>query len=163
MWLSRYCRTISYLCWDVLSAYTVDRITSILIMDSTLLDPNESYEMQSINYTASFQETLKNDGIQWHFQPARAPNYGDAHKSEFATTSETSNKCSLAWRKQRNPLSLLFDISGILNSRPLTRTSSDPNDLRPLTPNAFFNRPRTSDVPAEKLQKGPPRLYISFC
>ena len=29
---------------------------------------------------------------------------------------------------------LLFEVAGLLNSRPLTYTSSDPEDLRSLTP-----------------------------
>jgi hypothetical protein len=35
---------------------------------------------------------------------------------------------------------LLFEVAGLLNSRPLTYTSSDPDDFRPLTPNDFLNR-----------------------
>jgi hypothetical protein len=37
---------------------------------------------------------------------------------------------------------LLFEVAGLLNYRPLTYTSSDPDDFRPLTPNDFLNRAR---------------------
>ncbi len=43
---------------------------------------------------------------------------------------------------------LLFEVAGLLNSRPLTYTSSDPDDFRPLTPNDFLNRAPVADLPA---------------
>ncbi|KFD49638.1 hypothetical protein M514_09470 [Trichuris suis] len=42
---------------------------------------------------------------------------------------------------------LLFEASGLLNSRPITYASSDPKDYRPLTPNDFMNRPSFVHVP----------------
>lgn len=40
---------------------------------------------------------------------------------------------------------LLFEVSGILNSRPLTYTSSDPGDFRSLTPSDFLNQASVTD------------------
>ena len=42
---------------------------------------------------------------------------------------------------------LLLEVTGLLNSRPLTYVSSDPNDLRPLTPNDLMNKPPISHRP----------------
>ena len=36
---------------------------------------------------------------------------------------------------------LSFEVAGLLNSRPLTYTSSDSGDLWPLTSNDLLNRP----------------------
>lgn len=36
---------------------------------------------------------------------------------------------------------LSFEVAGLLNSRPLTYTSSDSGDLWPFTPNDLLNRP----------------------
>jgi hypothetical protein len=38
---------------------------------------------------------------------------------------------------------LLAEVGGMPNARPLTYTSRDPSDFRPLTPNDFLNRPTT--------------------
>ena len=42
---------------------------------------------------------------------------------------------------------LLFEVAGLLNSRPLTCAGTDPEDLRPLTPNDFLNKPPAVDLP----------------
>ena len=42
---------------------------------------------------------------------------------------------------------LFYEVAGLLNSRPLTYTSSDPEDSIPLTPNDLLNRPPISHQP----------------
>lgn len=54
----------------------------------------------------------------------------------------------------------LFEVAGMLNSRPLHPISSDPTDLRPLTPNDLFNRPPNANVPAAGFDRAlPSNLY----
>ena len=57
---------------------------------------------------------------------------------------------------------LLFEIAGLLNSRPLTYASSDPDDFRPLTPNDFMNRPPTAHVPAGNFDDADPRQQFRY-
>ena len=47
---------------------------------------------------------------------------------------------------------LLLQVAGLLNSRPLTYTSSDPEDLRSLIPNDLLNRPPISERAASTTQ-----------
>lgn len=56
---------------------------------------------------------------------------------------------------------LLAEIEGFLNARPLTYASSDPADFRPLTPNDFLNRPPTPDVLPGSFDDALPRE--NFC
>lgn len=124
--------------------------------------------INQLQNSVSFQEALKYDGIQWHFQPARAPHFGGAHESLVRSTKRAmyaalagENK-GLRYPTENVLQTLLFEISGLLNSRPLTEASSDPNDLRPLTPNDFFNRPPTSDVPAGNFKNALPNKLFPY-
>ena len=50
---------------------------------------------------------------------------------------------------------ILFEVAGLLNSRPQTYVSSDPADFRPICPNDFLNKP--PDVPAGTYEDADPR------
>ena len=57
---------------------------------------------------------------------------------------------------------LLYEVAGLLNTRPLTYASSDPEDFRPLTPNDFLNRPPTSYPPAGSFDDASPREHYRY-
>ena len=57
---------------------------------------------------------------------------------------------------------VLFEEAGLLNSRPLTYVSSDPQDLRPLIPNDLLNRPPIGHKPASREVTDTALLSISF-
>jgi hypothetical protein len=61
---------------------------------------------------------------------------------------------------------LLFEVSGLLNSRPLTYTSSDPDDFRSITPNDFLNRAPLliffADLPAGNFDRSLPREHFGY-
>ena len=90
--------------------------------------------------------------IDWHFQPPRAPHFGGAHESLVRSTKRALyraldlEKAGLRYPTDEMMRTLLAEIAGFLNARPLTYASSDPEDFRPLTPNDFLNRPPTSDL-----------------
>jgi len=68
---------------------------------------------------------------------------------------------------QRNPSeeilrTLLFEVSGLLNSRPLTYVSSDEDDIRPLTPNDFLNRAPIADLPVGDFSRALPRDHYRY-
>lgn len=61
---------------------------------------------------------------------------------------------------------LLFEISGLLNSRPLTYASSDPDDFRPITPKDFLAQPPVANVPAGQFDDALPQeryRYVQRC
>lgn len=64
--------------------------------------------------------------------------YGRLFKKAFNTVLKQER------RKAKQPTEevfrpLLFEIAGLLNQRPLTSPSSDPDDYHPVTPNDFLN------------------------
>lgn len=94
-------------------------------------------------------EQLNNQRTKWHFQPPSAPHFGGAHetlvksvKRALYKTLKIENEApNLRYPNDEGLRTLLFRISGILNSRPLTYVSSDHEETRAITPNDFFNRP----------------------
>ena len=94
----------------------------------------------------------------WKFQPPSAPHFGGAHESLMTSTKLALyralelEKKGLRYPTEEMLRTLLFEVAGLLNSRPLTYTSSDPEDLRSLTPNDLLNRPPISHRPASTTQ-----------
>ena len=86
-------------------------------------------------------------GIDWKFQPPSAPHFGGAHESLVKPTKTAlyrllrNEKAGHRYPTEDILRTLLFEVAGLLNSRPLTYASSDPDDFRPLTPNDFLNCP----------------------
>ncbi|XP_034098027.1 uncharacterized protein LOC127566279 [Drosophila albomicans] len=74
-------------------------------------------------------------GMEWHFIPPRAPHFGGlweaAVKSAKHLLVRQMANASLTESEVRAHLA---DVEAILNSRPLTPLSSDPNDGEALTP-----------------------------
>ena len=111
---------------------------------------------------------LKALGIEWFFQPAQTPHFGGAHES-LVRSVKNALYAALDMEKAvvRTPSdeilrTLIFEVSGLLNSRPLTYTSSDPDDFRPLTPNDFLNRAPIADLPAGDFRQALPRDHYRY-
>ncbi len=108
-------------------------------------------------------------GIKWSFQPPRSPHFGGAHESLVRSTKKAlynaleQEKSSLRYPTEDLFRTLLYEVAGLLNTRPLTYASSDPADFRPLTPNDFLNRPPTACPPAGSFDDAsPPEHYRSL-
>ncbi|XP_043478184.1 uncharacterized protein LOC122508729 [Leptopilina heterotoma] len=105
---------------------------------------------------------LVNQGIKWHFIPPRSPHFGGLWESAvksfkrhfFRTVGNT-----LMTFEDFN--THVIEIEAILNSRPLTPMSTDPNDLIALTPGHFlisdsltsFPDVNFSEVPTNRLSR----------
>ena len=116
--------------------------------------PNETLSDNGGNFVAADRElrsavraldcskvgaSLTHQNILWRFNPPYSPHFGGVFESliksaKRALTSVLSN-ASLTDEELH---SALVYAEGFLNNRPLTTFSSDPNDLRPLTPNHFL-------------------------
>ncbi|XP_073990942.1 uncharacterized protein [Rhodnius prolixus] len=105
---------------------------------STLLNDAKSQE-------AILRESNKR-GIEWHFIPPRAPNFGGLWEAAVKSTKRLL-KVTLGTQEptMESFLTIICQIEAILNSRPLTAVSSSPDDLQVLTPGHFLiMRPMTA-------------------
>ncbi|XP_045769775.1 uncharacterized protein LOC123870493 [Maniola jurtina] len=94
----------------------------------------------------SVSESVANEGIAFHFIPPYSPHFGGLWEAGVKSVKYHLRRVlgnSNFTYEQLN--TVLVQIEGLLNSRPLTPLSSDPNDLQPLTPAHFLiGRPLTA-------------------
>ena len=87
---------------------------------------------------SQINEHLKQKDIAWHFNPATGSHHGGAFEREIRTVRKTLTSmlnCQNVKLNFDQLHTLLCEVESILNGRPLTRASSDPDDARALTPN----------------------------
>ena len=114
-------------------------------------------ELQSLYSFLRTNEKSINDyavarGIAWHFIPPRAPHFGGLWES--AVKSMKTHLKSVLSDKTFNFeefTTLLTQIEACMNSRPLIPESSDPDDLRALTPGHFLVGDALTALPSEPL------------
>jgi hypothetical protein len=86
---------------------------------------------------------LTQKGIQWTFHPPAASHFGGVWEREIRTIRNVLdallNEQNLKLTDERLN-TLLCEVENILNNRPITELSDDPNDLEPLTPNHLLLR-----------------------
>jgi hypothetical protein len=114
------------------------------------------------------QEFVRSKGMEWKFQPPRTPHFGGAHESLVRSTKRAlylaldhENK-SLRHPTEETLRTLLYEVAGLLNGRPLTTASEDPDDLRPLTPADFLKRANTASPPVGTFDDALPREHYRY-
>lgn len=80
--------------------------------------------------------------IEWHFLPPASPHMAGSHERLILDVK----KLLKTMLKEAHPTeevlrTFLCEVTGIMNSRPITVVSVDPEDLRALTPNDLLNIP----------------------
>uniref|UniRef100_A0A5S6Q6X4 Integrase catalytic domain-containing protein n=1 Tax=Trichuris muris TaxID=70415 RepID=A0A5S6Q6X4_TRIMR len=164
------CLTIRAVCLDIAQSLSTEDFLLVLRRSVSLSGKPESVysdkgrnfvgaarelrrTVQALNGDDSLKKYTAREGIRWKFQPANAPHFGGAHESLVKSTKRALCRM-LASSTLDSPRvteeafrTLLFEVSGLLNSRPITYASSDPKDYRPLTPNDLMNRPPFVHIP----------------
>ncbi|XP_076660824.1 uncharacterized protein LOC143364275 [Halictus rubicundus] len=104
--------------------------------------------VRSQSTNSNIANTLANENIQWHVIPPRSPHFGGlweaAVKSLKFHMTRVIGETLLSYEAL---LTYVNQIEAILNSRPLTPLSSDPNDLSVLTPAHFLIGDTLTSVP----------------
>ncbi|XP_046615350.1 uncharacterized protein LOC124302827 [Neodiprion virginianus] len=96
--------------------------------------------------------SLANDGTLWKFNPPSAPHFGGkweaAVKSVKFHLKRVIGDSRLSYEEYAT---LLAQIEGVLNSRPLCALSDDPSDLYALTPGHFLIGSALNAIPEPSL------------
>lgn len=96
----------------------------------------------------SITENLANDGINWHFIPVHSPHFGGLWESGVKSSKfHLKRVLGGANLTFEDFYTVLVQIEGVLNSRPLTPLSTNPNDFDALTPSHFLIGRRLTSVP----------------
>ncbi|XP_072403251.1 uncharacterized protein [Diabrotica undecimpunctata] len=107
-------------------------------------------------------ELCSSENINWHFIPAHSPHFGGLWEAGIKSSKNHLKRVVGNNILTFEELSTVFaQIEAILNSRPLSLLSSDPNDENPLTPAHFLigkpliatPEPDITDLPTGRLSR----------
>lgn len=96
---------------------------------------------ESFNYQVApdIQEFCKTQGVEWKFIPPRSPAFGGIWEAGIKSVKQHIRRVlGPTIPTYEEMLTLLKQIEGCLNSRPISPMSSDPRDPNPLTPGHFL-------------------------
>ena len=89
--------------------------------------------------TDKMQRMTSNNGLTWHWNPPAAPHFGGVFERMIRSAKRAVNAVlGNADVKDEELLTVFTGVESLMNSRPLTQLSSDPNDEPVLTPNHFL-------------------------
>jgi transposase InsO family protein len=116
---------------------------NVLISDNALSFKSAHDRIRNITKSLEFQKYLSDRKIEWRFIPNRAPWMGGFWERLIGLTKGCIHR-SLGSNivGYDEFMTVLSEIEAVLNSRPLTKASSDVNDLSPITPaHLMYGRP----------------------
>lgn len=96
-------------------------------------------------------------GIKWSFIPPRSPHFGGIWEAGVKSVKQHLKRILAEHNLSYEQFStVLAQIEAILNSRPLSQVSDDPNDVRAITPAHFLIGREFQAISEPSYQKIPP-------
>ncbi|XP_063994282.1 uncharacterized protein LOC135171584 [Diachasmimorpha longicaudata] len=111
-------------------------------------------DVQHPEQEAIISRRLNDQGIQWKFTPPLSPHFGgiwEAAVKSFKHHLIRVTKNSLFTFEELN--TFIIKIEGILNSRPISPMSTDPNDIQALSPGHFLIGTPLTSIPERDLKQ----------
>lgn len=106
---------------------------------------------------------LSKNEISWHFIPPRSPHFGGLWESAVKSAKfhliRVLKGANLSFE---HLYTVLCQIEAILNSRPLTPLSCDPNDYSPLTPSHFLIGDVLTAIPEKNVSEMPTNRLLLY-
>ena len=107
-----------------------------------------SWNQTKIHYT------LLQKDIKWIFNPSAASHHGGVWERLIRSTRKILGALTKEQVLDDECLqTLLCEAESIINGRPLTKVSDDPNDLEPLTPNHLLLLRQNESIPPGLFEK----------
>lgn len=93
------------------------------------------YQTFKSDSESSITRFLSEENIKWHYIPARSPHFGGLWEAAIKSVKRHVNRVAQNAKLTFGELNtFIIQVEAILNSRPITPISSDPNDLTYLAP-----------------------------
>ena len=116
------------------------------------------YSDQGTNFTgasnqllAFSEEAATKLTIKWHFNPPASPHFNGLSEAGFKSIkTHLYRVVGEQIMTYEEFYTLITQIESLLNSRPLSAISEDPNDLTPLTPGTFLDHGTTYELPGTR-------------
>ncbi len=113
---------------------------------------NELRELVDQIDKAKVESLTSNKGINWHWNPPASPPFGGVFERMIKAAKRAIK--AILGNAEVNDEELettIIGVESLINSRPLTRVSGDPNDEPVLTPNHFLIGKMGGDVAPESV------------
>ncbi|XP_015916070.3 uncharacterized protein [Parasteatoda tepidariorum] len=108
---------------------------SVMYSDNGTNFTGTARALQSLNWE-ELQSQFDLQNVKWHFSPPTAPWYGGWWKRMVRSIKEVLRKClGRACVTYEEMLTLLCEAESVINGRPHTYLSDDPNEMTPITHN----------------------------
>lgn len=104
-----------------------------------------------------------NKGFEWSTIPARTPHFGGLWESSVKRAKsyikDLVQNSNLTFEQLNT---IVIDVEAIINSRPITAMSDNPNDLKALTPAHFLSSGQFASLPEEDLRNSKNHLLTRY-
>lgn len=130
--------------------------SSIIFSDNATNFTGASKELKRLHQLALKSEDISSllslEGIRWKFLPPRAPNFGGLWEAGVKSFKyHLKRVVGSAKLTLEEFLTIIIQIEGILNSRPLTPLTADMDNFQVLTPGHFLVGKPINSIPEPNL------------